>query len=48
MPIGGFAEEYRSPSHTVGFSGEHEAEFDGLLTDSVAALLAVKAVELKR
>ncbi len=35
--------------HTLSdFRGEHEAEFDGLLTDSVAALLAVKAVELKR
>ncbi|WP_143002274.1 hypothetical protein [Nitrosomonas sp. Nm132] len=27
---------------------EHEAEFDGLLMDSVAVLLAVKAVRLKR
>ena len=35
--------------HTLSdFRGEHEAEFNGLLTDSVAALLAVKAVELKR
>jgi len=35
--------------HTLSdFRGAHEAEFDGLLTDSVAALLAVKAVKLKR
>jgi transposase len=35
--------------HTVSdFRAEHEAVFDGLLTDSVAALLAVGAVKLKR
>jgi hypothetical protein len=35
--------------HTVAdFRAEHEAVFDGLLTDSVAALLAVGAVKLKR
>jgi transposase len=35
--------------HTLSdFRAEREAEFDGLLTDSVAALLAVKAVKLKR
>jgi len=35
--------------HTLSdFRAAHEAVFDGLLTDSVAALLAVKAVKLKR
>jgi transposase len=35
--------------HTLSdFRAEREAELDGLLTDSVAALLAVKAVKLKR
>ena len=35
--------------HTLSdFRADHEAELDGLLTDSVAALLAVKAVKLKR
>jgi transposase len=35
--------------HTLSdFRAEHETEFDSLLTDSVAALLSVKAVRLKR
>jgi len=35
--------------HTLSdFRAAHEVDFDGLLTDSVAALLAVKAVKLKR
>jgi transposase len=35
--------------HTLSdFRADHEAAFDGLLTDSVAALLAVGAVKLKR
>lgn len=42
---GGVAVNY----HTLSdFRAEQEAVFDGLLTDSVAALLAVGAVKLKR